>query len=69
MAFVANGRYVLYSSLQFYADKRARKIGWEVMLVTGMVVSSFLAALSGGEITGRWLPPLWVERFSEIEQT
>lgn len=52
-------------SLQFYAEKKAPKIGWEVMLVTGVVVGSFLAAFSGGELTGRWLPPLWVERFGE----
>lgn len=52
-------------SLQFYAEKKPPKIGWEVMLVTGVVVGSFLAAFSGGELTGRWLPPLWVERFGE----
>ncbi len=52
-------------SLQFYAAKKEPKIGWEVMLIAGVVAGSFLAALSGGQITGRWLPPLWVERFGE----
>jgi hypothetical protein len=50
-------------SLQFYAEKKEPKIGWEVMLVTGIVIGAFLAAWTGGEVTARWLPPMWVERF------
>ena len=52
-------------SLQFYADRKASEIGWEVALVIGVILGAFLAAWSGGEITGRWLPPMWVERFGE----
>jgi uncharacterized protein len=40
-------------------------IGWEVMLVAGIIVGAFLAAWTGGETTGRWLPPMWVERFGD----
>jgi uncharacterized membrane protein YedE/YeeE len=29
------------------------------------VAGAFLAAYSGGELTGRYLPPLWVARFGE----
>jgi hypothetical protein len=50
-------------SLHFYAEKKTPKIGWEVMLVAGIVVGAFLGAWTGGEITARWLPPMWVERF------
>lgn len=52
-------------SLPFYADRKASEIGWEVALVIGVILGAFLAAWSGGEITGRWLPPMWVERFGE----
>lgn len=52
-------------SLEFYAEKKAPKVDWEVVLVVGIIVGAFLAAFSGGEITGRWLPPLWAERFGE----
>jgi hypothetical protein len=52
-------------SLHFYADKKEPKIDWEVMLVVGIVAGAFLAAWSGGEITARWLPPMWLERFGQ----
>jgi uncharacterized membrane protein YedE/YeeE len=52
-------------SLRFYSDKKATKFDWQVALVIGVIVGAFLAAWSGGEITGRWLPPMWVERFGE----
>jgi len=52
-------------SLHYYAEKKMPKIGWEVTLVGGIVIGGFLAAWNGGEITGRWLPPMWVERFGE----
>jgi uncharacterized membrane protein YedE/YeeE len=52
-------------SLHFYAEKKEPKVGWGVILVAGIVLGAFLAAWTGGEITGRWLPPMWVERFGE----
>lgn len=52
-------------SLHFYADRKSSTIGWEVALVIGVIAGAFLAAWSGGEITGRWLPPMWTARFGE----
>jgi len=52
-------------SLHYYAKEKPPKIGWEVMLVTGVILGAFLSAWSGGELTGRWLPPMWVQRFGE----
>jgi len=52
-------------SLHYYAEKKEPKIGWEVMLVVGVVLGAFLAAWTGGEITARWLPPMWVKQFGE----
>jgi uncharacterized protein len=52
-------------SLPFYCDQTEPKVDWQVMLVTGVIAGSFLAAWSGGELTGRWLPPMWVAHFGE----
>jgi hypothetical protein len=52
-------------SLHFYADKKASSIDWQVALVIGVILGAFLAAWSGNEITGRWLPPMWAERFGD----
>ena len=49
-------------SLQFYQDTPP-KIEWEVMLVLGIVIGAFVAAWTGGELTGCWLPPMWESRF------
>lgn len=52
-------------SLPFYAEKKDPKINWGVMLVAGIAIGAFLAALSGDEITARWLPPMWEARFGD----
>lgn len=51
-------------SLKFYQDK-APKVDWEVMLLGGIVVGAAIAAWTGGEWTGRWVPPMWEARFGE----
>lgn len=38
---------------------------WEFAFVIAAVGGAFLAAFSGGEITGEWLPPMWEARFGE----
>lgn len=50
-------------SLPFYCEKKEPQVDWQVMLVTGVIGGSFLAAWTGGELTGRWLPPMWVAHF------
>lgn len=35
------------------------------MLVTGVVIGGFVAAISGGELTGQWLPEMWKDRFGD----
>lgn len=49
-------------SLKFYQDTPP-KIEWGVMLLVGMPLGAWLAALTGGEITGVWVPALWEQRF------
>lgn len=51
-------------SLKFYQDKKP-VVDWEVMLLLGVIVGAFLAAWLGGELTFRWVPPMWEERFGE----
>lgn len=51
-------------SLKYYKDNKP-KVDWEVMLVIGAVTGAFLAAWTGGEITGEWLPTMWESRFGE----
>jgi uncharacterized protein len=49
-------------SLKYFRENKPA-VDWEVVLVGSVVVGAFLAALHGGEITARWLPPMWAERF------
>ncbi|MFG0332160.1 MAG: YeeE/YedE thiosulfate transporter family protein [Maioricimonas sp. JB049] len=38
-------------------------IGWTFMLVIGALFGSFIAASTGGELTGTYLQDMWVARF------
>ena len=49
-------------SLKYFDDKPP-KVGWELMLVVGVIVGSFVSAWTGRELTGQFLPALWVDRF------
>lgn len=49
-------------SLKYFDDKPP-KVGWELMLVVGVIAGSFVSAWTGGELTGQFLPALWVDRF------
>ncbi len=49
-------------SLAFF-KKKSPKVGWEVMLVCGVVLGAFVAAWTGNELTGRLLPAMWQDRF------
>ena len=50
--------------LKYFADNPPR-INWEWMLVVGVIIGAFIAAQTGGDASGRWLPPMWVERFGD----
>lgn len=49
-------------NLKFYQDTQP-KIEWGVMLVFGMLLGAFIAALTGGEFSPAWVPVLWEQRF------
>lgn len=49
-------------SLEYFQETRP-VIEWEVMLLVGVLLGAFVAAFSGNQWTGEWLPPLWQARF------
>jgi len=50
--------------LKYYQDNPPR-VDWELLFVSAAIVGAFLAAWHGNELTARWLPPMWAERFGE----
>lgn len=50
------------NSLKYFRENPPR-IGWELMLVGGVIIGGFLAACTGGELTGALLPAMWQDRF------
>jgi len=48
-------------NLKFYQDTKPT-IEWGMMLVFGMLLGAFIAAITGGEITAAWVPTLWEHR-------
>lgn len=51
-------------SLAYYKSNPPA-VNWEFAFVVAAVGGAFIAAFSGGEITGQWLPPMWEARFGE----
>ncbi|SMP72478.1 hypothetical protein SAMN06265222_11590 [Neorhodopirellula lusitana] len=49
-------------SLHYFRDNPP-KIGWELMLVLSAIAGAFLSAWTGGELTGKFLPVMWQDRF------
>lgn len=49
-------------SLRYFKDNPP-KFGWELTLVLAAIVGAFVAAWTGGELTGEFLPAMWQERF------
>jgi uncharacterized protein len=50
------------ASLPYY-QKSKPMIGWTLTIVLGAILGSFLAAWTGGELTGTYLQDMWVARF------
>ena len=50
------------SKLKLYKDVEP-KVEWETMLMFGIILGAFLAAWTGGELTGTAVPALWADRF------
>ncbi len=50
--------------LKYYQDNPP-KLDWGLVFIGATVVGAFLAAWHGGELTQRWLPSFWEDRFGE----
>ena len=51
-------------SLAYFKDNPP-SVDWEFVFVIATIAGGTLAALTGGEFTNEWLPPMWVARFGE----
>lgn len=51
-------------TLPYYRENEP-KVEWETMLVVGIALGAWLAAWTGGELTGAWVPDAWAERFGD----
>jgi uncharacterized protein len=49
-------------SLKYYRDHKPA-VTWTVIFVLGAIIGSFIAAWTGGELTGTYLQDMWVARF------
>ncbi|MEX0818846.1 MAG: YeeE/YedE thiosulfate transporter family protein, partial [Pirellulaceae bacterium] len=49
-------------SLKYFRENKPA-VSWTLLFVAGAIGGSFLAAWSGGELTGTYLQNLWVARF------
>lgn len=55
-------------SLHYFKENPPQFKSWGMMLAIGMIGGAFLAAWTGGELTNRWLPPMWEDRFGGDSQ-
>jgi len=46
-----------------YFKKHTPAVTWDVMLVVGIVIGSFVSALLSGQFQFTWVPQLWAETF------
>jgi uncharacterized protein len=52
------------NSLTYFKDNPPR-VGWEFVFVASAIVGGAIAAITGGEFTNEWLPPMWTARFGD----
>lgn len=52
------------NSLTYFKDNPPR-VGWEFVFVASAIVGGAIAAITGGEFTNEWLPPMWAARFGD----
>lgn len=49
-------------SLKYYQEHKPA-FNYGVVFILSTILGAFIAAVIGGELTGRWLPPMWEARF------
>lgn len=48
-----------------YFEKNPPKVDWEFIFIGATILGAFLAAWHGAELTNRWVPPMWADRFGD----
>ena len=51
-------------SLPYFKDNPPR-VSWEFVFILSTIVGGAIAALTGGEFSNEWLPPMWTARFGD----
>ena len=51
-------------SLAYFKDKPP-SVNWGFVFVLAIIAGAAMAALTGGEFTNEWLPPMWEARFGD----
>lgn len=52
------------SKLKYY-EENPPKVDWELLFVGSAIIGAFIAAWTGGDLTLRWVPAMWADRFGE----
>ena len=48
-----------------YFKENPPSVGWEFVFVISIICGGAIAAVTGGEVTNEWLPPMWIARFGD----
>ena len=51
--------------LTYFQENKPKWFGWQSVFILSAIFGAFLAAWSSGELSSRWLPGLWIQRFGE----
>jgi hypothetical protein len=49
-----------------YFQKVLPTVGWDTMLIVGIMLGAFISAQLSGEFTLHWIPSLWADAFGSI---
>jgi len=52
------------NSLTYFKDNPP-SVNWELVFVVAIIIGGAIGALTGGEFTNEWLPPMWTARFGD----
>ncbi len=51
---------------RLYFQKVLPTVGWDTMLIVGIVIGAFLSAQLSGDFDLRWIPALWNQAFGSV---
>ena len=49
-----------------YFQKVTPSVGWDTMLIVGILIGSFLSAQLSGDFRLQWVPSLWADTFGSV---